>query len=211
MVGFCSHSVTFSRLKITQRWRGSVKARRFVMSLRDHFVEKAAGDSGSVKGTDAWALKYINISRAPSILEAFDDDASGFVTIKEVNDFTKSRPLDWGCAYFPGSQRRFVHHCHRVPHWIAYWAIGNLIHTFEVEWLTVSRLANDLHNVLHEDRRNFRLDGSLVIRSPSRESTDCQCIHPRGMATRWAVRTIHREGRRGNSRAQVPIRVLRRC
>ena len=71
------------------------------MSLRDHFVEKVAGDSGSVKGPDGWALKYINIGRSPSILEAFDDDASGFVTIKEVNDFTKSRPLDWGYAYFP--------------------------------------------------------------------------------------------------------------
>ena len=87
-----------------QRWRGSVKARHFVMSLRDHFAEKAAGDSGSVKGPDAWALKYININRAPNILEAFDDDASGFVTIREVNDFTKSRPLDWEYAYFPNLQ-----------------------------------------------------------------------------------------------------------
>ena len=69
------------------------------MSLRDHFVEKATGDSGSVKGPDGWALKYINIGRAPSILEAFDDDASGFVTTREVNDFTKSRPLNWGCAF----------------------------------------------------------------------------------------------------------------
>ena len=74
------------------------------MSLRDHFAEKAAGDSGSVKGPDGWALKYININRAPSILEAFDDDASGFVTIREVNDFTKSRPLDWEYAYFPNLQ-----------------------------------------------------------------------------------------------------------
>ena len=104
MVGYCGHSATFSLLKTTQRWRGSVKARRFVMSLRDHFVEKAAGDSGSLKGPDGWALKYININRAPSILEAFDDDASGFVTIREVNDFTKSRPLNWGCVFFPDIQ-----------------------------------------------------------------------------------------------------------
>ena len=102
------------------------------MSLRDHFIEKVAGDSGFVKGPGAWALKYINLGRAPSILEAFDDDASGFVTIKEVNDFTKSRPLDWGCAFFPGLQGRFVHCCHRLPHWIAYWAIGNLTRIFEV-------------------------------------------------------------------------------
>ena len=69
------------------------------MSLRDHFVEKATGDSGSVKGPDGWALKYINIGRAPSILEAFDDDASGCVTTRVVNDFSKSRPLNWGCAF----------------------------------------------------------------------------------------------------------------
>ena len=74
------------------------------MSLRDHFIEKVAGDSGSLKGPDGWALKYINIGRAPSILEAFDDDASGFVTTREVNDFTKSRPLNWGCAFFSGLQ-----------------------------------------------------------------------------------------------------------
>ena len=101
MVGCRGYPVTLSQLKIMQGWRGSVKARRFVMSLRDHFVEKVAEDSGSAKGPDSWALEYINIGRAQSILEAFDDDASGFVTIKEVNDFTKLRPLNWGYAYFP--------------------------------------------------------------------------------------------------------------
>ena len=66
------------------------------MALKDYYIEKAAGESaGSLVGADKWALKYINVNRARTILEAFDDDASGFVTIQEVNNFTRARPLDW--------------------------------------------------------------------------------------------------------------------
>lgn len=69
------------------------------MALKDYYVEKATGASGSLTGPDSWAIKYINIGRAGSILEAFDDDASGFVTVKEVNDFTQSRPSGWRCVF----------------------------------------------------------------------------------------------------------------
>ena len=65
------------------------------MSLRDYYLEKGAGESGPHRGPDGWAIKYINIGRARSILEAFDDDASGFVTVSEVNKFTGLRPRDW--------------------------------------------------------------------------------------------------------------------
>ena len=65
------------------------------MSLKDYYIEKSAGESVSLKGPDSWAIKYINIGRARSILEAFDDDASGFVTVSEVNNFTRLRPRDW--------------------------------------------------------------------------------------------------------------------
>ncbi|KAG8818704.1 hypothetical protein FRC17_010740 [Serendipita sp. 399] len=44
---------------------------------------------------DSWALEYINLSRVPAILEAFDDDGSGFINVVEVNQFTSSRPKDW--------------------------------------------------------------------------------------------------------------------
>ena len=45
------------------------------MALKDYYIEKAAGDSaGSLVGADKWALKYINVNRARTILEAFDDD-----------------------------------------------------------------------------------------------------------------------------------------
>jgi hypothetical protein len=44
---------------------------------------------------DAWAIKYIDIVRLQPILEAIDDDASGFITIEEMNQFTSSRPRFW--------------------------------------------------------------------------------------------------------------------
>ena len=86
----------------TQGWRGSVKIRHFVMALKDYYLEKAAGNSGILAISDSWAIKYINTGRARSILEAFDGDAGGFVTINEVINFTQSRPLDWRCALFTG-------------------------------------------------------------------------------------------------------------
>ncbi|KAJ7135469.1 hypothetical protein C8R43DRAFT_1021198 [Mycena crocata] len=93
-------------------WRGSVKARHFVMALRDYYQEgmedaDAAAASGKKRNPDDWALAYLNVSRLQSISEAFDDDASGFITVAEANTFTTSRPLDWS-----------------LPHWIAFWSIG---------------------------------------------------------------------------------------
>ena len=56
----------------------------------------SVGDDGEwVSHSEQWALRYIGVNYVRSILEAFDDDASGFVTVKEANHFTRSRPLDW--------------------------------------------------------------------------------------------------------------------
>jgi len=48
-----------------------------------------------VRREDVWALAYINVSRVQQILEAIDDDGTGFISVKEVNDFTESRPSGW--------------------------------------------------------------------------------------------------------------------
>ncbi|KAJ7326377.1 hypothetical protein DFH08DRAFT_941029 [Mycena albidolilacea] len=97
-------------------WRGSVKTRHFVMALRDYFQEENSKSADGephehpttvIDKADVWALEYINVIRLQAISEAFDDDASGFVTVAEVNAFTTARPLDWS-----------------LPRWIAYWAIG---------------------------------------------------------------------------------------
>jgi hypothetical protein len=77
-----------------------------VLALRDHYLEKLSSETKGVLGMgpsstntsmnpDGWAFKYIDVMWVQPILEAFDDDASGFITIAEVNQFTRSRPADW--------------------------------------------------------------------------------------------------------------------
>ncbi|KAJ7057115.1 hypothetical protein C8F01DRAFT_1372411, partial [Mycena amicta] len=112
-------------------WRGSVKTRHFVMGLRDHFQDyhhhKASEHKNDGEGRndaekpdnaqefvppiakeDEWTLDFINVVRLQAISEAFDDDASGFITVAESNAFTTARPLDWS-----------------ISRWIAYWAVGH--------------------------------------------------------------------------------------
>jgi hypothetical protein len=87
-------------------WRGNVKARHFVLALQDYYMEMLTSETngvpymgidaiGNSTNPDAWAIQYIDIMRVQPILEAFDDDASGFITISEVNRFTGSRPVEW--------------------------------------------------------------------------------------------------------------------
>jgi hypothetical protein len=40
-----------------------------------------------------------SVVRLQAISEAFDDDASGFITVNEVNTFTTARPLGWSYVY----------------------------------------------------------------------------------------------------------------
>jgi len=47
---------------------------------------------------DQWALGYISIFHVQPILEAFDDDGSGFVSVNEANELTASRPPTWRCV-----------------------------------------------------------------------------------------------------------------
>ncbi|KJA15492.1 hypothetical protein HYPSUDRAFT_149043, partial [Hypholoma sublateritium FD-334 SS-4] len=111
-------------------WKGSVKARHFVLALQDHYTDKinstvseSLDDGNHQLGmsiipqrkdpvsfrqqNDKWTLAYINAAYVQPILEAFDDDGTGFISIKEVNNFTESCPKGWS-----------------LPHWIAYWAVG---------------------------------------------------------------------------------------
>ena len=128
-----------------QGWRGSIKARNFVIAVRDYFHEKfdetrdldavdrfgspspALSEAGSditkdfnlsltsafaensIRGraSDQWAFPYISSLRVQSVLEAFDIDTSGFISIKEVNIFSSTRPPNWTLAG-----------------WLAYWAAG---------------------------------------------------------------------------------------
>ncbi|KAI1785577.1 hypothetical protein LXA43DRAFT_899476 [Ganoderma leucocontextum] len=102
------------------RWRGSVKGRHFVHALQDYFYEKLdqlkrakngampTVHAGQLCPQDEWTLEYVNITRVQPIIEAFDDDASGFISVAEVNTFTTARPETWS-----------------LLHWLAYWAVGH--------------------------------------------------------------------------------------
>ncbi|KAH9919769.1 uncharacterized protein BXZ73DRAFT_104877 [Epithele typhae] len=99
-------------------WRGSVKARTFVLILQEHYRELSenAIPLADANSTDSWALKYLTVSWLRPIMEAFDEDASGHVTITEVNRVMELRPpvLKWS-----------------FPHWMAYWAVGCRLATIE--------------------------------------------------------------------------------
>jgi hypothetical protein len=82
-----------------------------VLALKDYYLEKLALEAPVVHGLgtstadsfqnqDGWAIKHIDIMRLQPISEAIDDDASGFITIKEMNAFTRSRPVDWRLVLF---------------------------------------------------------------------------------------------------------------
>ena len=109
-------------------WKGSVKARTFVLNLHDYYADQRnrVGRTGSPLQTppsarsshvsspkkkvdDGWALEYINAAYVQSILEAVDDDGTGFISVKEVNTFVEERPAGW-----------------TLPEWFAFWAVGTL-------------------------------------------------------------------------------------
>ncbi|KAI0653783.1 hypothetical protein C8Q70DRAFT_1059002 [Cubamyces menziesii] len=101
------------------RWRGNVKARHFVLALRDYCLERLdklrkneqtfieCDRPTTITEHDEWTLEYISVTRLQAIIEAFDDDASGFITVAEVNAFTALKPPKWS-----------------LLHWMAYWAVG---------------------------------------------------------------------------------------
>ncbi|KAK0487644.1 hypothetical protein IW261DRAFT_631968 [Armillaria novae-zelandiae] len=92
----------FKKLWKDMAWRKSVNAQRFVSALYEHLIEKL--DAGEY---DQWVLDYLNSAYLQPLLEAVDDDATGFVTTREINTFVESMPKNW-----------------TLLQWIAYWAAG---------------------------------------------------------------------------------------
>ncbi|KIJ51036.1 hypothetical protein M422DRAFT_27114 [Sphaerobolus stellatus SS14] len=98
-------------------WKGNVKARTLVFALRDYFLHRPSssdsnGKASVVMNSDdpeslEWAKDYIGITHLQPIIEAIDDDASGWVNVNEVNSFVTDRPEYWTLL-----QR------------LSYWAVG---------------------------------------------------------------------------------------
>ncbi|KAM5533025.1 hypothetical protein V8D89_013293 [Ganoderma adspersum] len=111
--------VDIYQIWMDMQWSEHVKTSHFVLALCDYFRRDLYREGGHVAGRtasagmilvaeeDAWALEWININRLQAIVEAIDDDSSGFITVAEINQFTRSRPQGWS-----------------LPKWLAYWAIG---------------------------------------------------------------------------------------
>ncbi|KAI0651487.1 hypothetical protein C8Q79DRAFT_922231 [Trametes meyenii] len=92
------------RLWKDMNWSGVVKGRLLVHALREHYsnAEDTAtvlleSDKPKLAMNDKWALEYLNVAWLHPIMEAIDDDTSGYISVSEVNS---------------------------LPHWLAYWAIG---------------------------------------------------------------------------------------
>ena len=80
-----------------------MKARLFVLTIQDHYhdlfenvTHVAAPESIA---SDEWALEYLGLSSLRPLMEAFDDDASGYVSIAEVNRLMDMRPSSLGWRY----------------------------------------------------------------------------------------------------------------
>ncbi|KAI0662489.1 hypothetical protein C8Q70DRAFT_909094 [Cubamyces menziesii] len=93
-------------------WTGVVKGRILVHALREHYYNQDDTVVVSPDATaigDKWALDYLNVAWLSPILEAMDDDVSGYISVSEVNRFMQRLPQDLGWS---------------LPTWLAYWAVG---------------------------------------------------------------------------------------
>lgn len=53
------------------------------------------GECAKEEVDDDWALHYIDVVHLDPIVEAIDDDFSGFISIHEANRFAVARPKNW--------------------------------------------------------------------------------------------------------------------
>ncbi|KAF9482851.1 hypothetical protein BDN70DRAFT_874437 [Pholiota conissans] len=133
---FKTKSVKLKDPEIQRVWNqmnlttSSVKAKVFVLTFRDHIrVDNSTintpiqgpallpGDmnsltvrspnASSTQDDSEWVLEYIDVAYVQPIVEAMDEDGSGFISVKEANNFALARPKDLS-----------------LLHWIAYWAAG---------------------------------------------------------------------------------------
>ncbi len=98
------------RIPETMEMLGTVKGPSSPTNDDVHAIERASNGHSlgeTLDQSDKWCLDFLNFRYLPSIMDAFDDDGSGFVSISEVNNFTTSTPKGWS-----------------LLRWIAYWARG---------------------------------------------------------------------------------------
>ncbi len=64
--------------------------------LYEPSIEKPSDDSkGTSSEDDRWMLDFLNSAHLQLLLEAVDDDDTGFITTKEINTFVESKLETW--------------------------------------------------------------------------------------------------------------------
>ncbi|PPQ77943.1 hypothetical protein CVT25_015418 [Psilocybe cyanescens] len=111
-------------------------------------VEAAAGPNpnmlnvamNSDKESDEWVLEYIDVAYVQPIVEAMDEDGSGFISVQEANKFALARPKGMS-----------------LLHWIAYWAAGWHINLIQYQKAIYSILLqmNDILPQIHIANRVY--------------------------------------------------------
>ncbi|KAH9994636.1 hypothetical protein BJV77DRAFT_1066635 [Russula vinacea] len=89
----------------------SVKRRQLIDAMNYYFniqFKKYKAEHHRAEREDSWTRGIISkVHFHPAIGDAIDDDASGYISIEEINEFMRRKPEKW-----------------TVPQWVAYWAYG---------------------------------------------------------------------------------------
>ncbi|KAG8881280.1 hypothetical protein FRB98_004439 [Tulasnella sp. 332] len=136
-------------------WRSNVKARVFILSLHDYFTtykpptgaDPEQDPRNYVSQTtfigpghpDMWTLHYMRPLFIIPIQDAIDEDGSGFVSIHEINEFTRPKPKDMS-----------------LPVWIAYWAQGWLVESdiYEKKIRSLIKQMREMQNTVLDDNKD---------------------------------------------------------
>ncbi|KAJ3573154.1 hypothetical protein NP233_g2616 [Leucocoprinus birnbaumii] len=188
-------------LWIEMEWKGSVKARHFVLALRDYYTGHFSvrtphldnltieipspstehtyphlfvnrARSRSVLPAEKWGLQYITFSNLSTIAEAIDDDGTGFISIREANTFANERPKSWGL----------------LP-WIAFWAKGweTSIIDYKAKITEIIQKMDRLRYGMRAENKCFQdiyllsdtiLGIYLILRSTLKGTQDCEPLAP---------------------------------
>ncbi|KAF9000403.1 hypothetical protein BDQ17DRAFT_1327703 [Cyathus striatus] len=163
-------------------WKGNIKAVDFMFALRDYFSSLSQGSKNSFaqrladnvetksessphtsdnahdvtkpmpQTGDEWIKLYIDASHIQPILEAIDDDGSGYINIQEVNCFTSNCPNGWS-----------------IQQWLAYWASG-WHRSISIYKEKIYRLLKKMSKLLYKARSENRvlldnyLDANCIMR-----------------------------------------------
>ena len=116
---------------LPQGWKTNVPSNRFAVTLRDYLQSNTRRnepfEATSGQQRDDWTTDFIELLYVQRIKEAFDEDASGYVTVAEVNKFTRGMPEDLHWRYVKllclmQYVRPDAHYS--LQHWVAYWSVG---------------------------------------------------------------------------------------